>query len=190
MRTKDGSALSFYSLFIIFCYIFRFNTTDYFWSSVIDLIRKYYSRKEGRERKRVRGLSLATCSHTPILRWGGGARTATVLQHHHNILHCHNITGRWKEGGVCVSWGFPWESREWEERSKEGEVVVCQTLQQRGFQSKEMSCASALPGTAWGACGCCCCCGGCCCCCCWGPPGGATYQNRISIWQDVEWGLK
>lgn len=59
--------------------------------------------------------------------------------------------------------------------------VVCQTCQPGSFQSKEMSCASALLATPWGACGCCCggscgcCCwGGCCCCCCCGPPGGAT----------------
>lgn len=37
---------------------------------------------------------------------GGEARGATVLQHHHNILHCHNITARWE---VCafVSRGCP-----------------------------------------------------------------------------------
>lgn len=33
---------------------------------------------------------------------GGEARRATVLQHHHNILLCHNITARWKVGGVSV----------------------------------------------------------------------------------------
>lgn len=36
---------------------------------------------------------------------GEETSTVTVLQHHHNILHCHNITERWKE--VKVVFMFP-----------------------------------------------------------------------------------
>lgn len=46
--------------------------------------------------------SLAASSRIPVLNWKGEARRATVLQHHHNILHCHNITARWKVKSVCV----------------------------------------------------------------------------------------
>lgn len=48
-------------------------------------------------------LSLMTSSHISAERRRG---TATVLQHHHNNLHCHNITASWEkegEGGAHVS---------------------------------------------------------------------------------------
>lgn len=43
-------------------------------------------------------------------------------------------------------WGGGGGDQKGGEREREG--VVCQTLQHEGVQSKEMSCASALPGTA------------------------------------------
>lgn len=69
-----------------------------------------YLLERGR-RRRVKGLDYGALSHNfipfSILWWGREARRATVLQHHHNILHCHNITARWKVGCMCVSRGHP-----------------------------------------------------------------------------------
>lgn len=147
MRQKDGYVLSFFFLlnyYHIFLFICNFNTTDYFWAAVILFIRKYYihiSWKEGG--KGWGGYGALSCGSTQTSVWVGEARRATVLQHHHNILHCHNITARWGGGEVCVSRGGVLKSPESEEerdqkrregerereREREGEGVVCQTLQ-------------------------------------------------------------
>jgi len=114
----------------IFLFVFNFNTTDYFWASVIDLIRKYYIhiswKDEGRGWKGL-GYGALPCSFTsppliPYFKWGreGLARRA-VLQHHHDISHCHNITTRWKVG-VTVSRGHPQSpEREGRDQRRRGE---------------------------------------------------------------------
>lgn len=100
--------LNFYHIFLSF----NFNTTDYFWAAVIHLIRKYYIHISWKEGGRgLKGLGLVPCLAAFPYFSGKEARRATVLQHHHNILHCHNITARWE---VCVSRG----QRVWRVRRK------------------------------------------------------------------------
>lgn len=105
------------------------NTTDYFWASVNHSIRKYYihiSWTEGGKGKNCLGYK--ALSYDFLLHFGGEeARTATVLQHHHNNLHCHNITARRREVCVCVCFleGFLRVQREWGQVQRREEDVVC-----------------------------------------------------------------
>lgn len=114
-----------------------------------EILHTYQLKRGGGGENWVMKLSRMTSSHVSAERRRG---TATVLQQHHNNLHCHNITGRWEEegeGGACVCfWRASSESGECRASTVVGEGVVCPTPRCGGYQSKEMSCASALPGGA------------------------------------------
>lgn len=156
MRAEDGH-FPFYFSQLLFFYSFNINTTAVS-EPVVHLIRKNYIH----------------------MSWGGGHNRGLPciilppkreqIQQLCNIITIFYIATtsqrRRDEAWETFPEGGSSKSRDAEERS-----VVCQTCQGGYFQSKEMSWASVLLSTAWGAC--CCCWGGSCCCCC-GPPGGAT----------------
>lgn len=81
---------------LLFCYLFN-SCNSAVSEAVVHSIRKNYIRiswKWGCWGKRGSALH-----HSPTQE---EASTATVLQHHHNILHCHNITakGEVSVGGI------------------------------------------------------------------------------------------
>ncbi len=129
------------SSFFFSSMIIRFSCSflsDYFWASVIHFIRKHYiyiSWKEGGEQMKGFGYGALSCSFILRSRTSVGERQGE--QQFCNIitifLLCHDITARWKVGGVWVCVYFQRassESREWGGKSKRRrEGVVCQTLQ-------------------------------------------------------------
>lgn len=96
--------------------------------------------------------SLAAPPCVLILEQGGRQREQRFC----NIITIFYIATTSQRGGgesvcgcLCVSRGHPQSPESEEERPKqERKGVVCQTLQRVGSQSKEMSCASTLPGKA------------------------------------------
>lgn len=98
----SGYVLSFFSPQLLSYFLFLFWTTDYFWASVIELIRKYYIhiswKEEGRGWKGL-GYGTLPCSFTPTFpyfKWGGeragkesssatSSRYFTLPQHHNMV---------------------------------------------------------------------------------------------------------
>lgn len=164
MRAEDGHVPFYFSPQFLFCYSFNINTAAVS-EPVVHWIRKNYVH----------------------MSWGGGHNGGLPciilpprreqIQQLCNIITIFYIatTSQRRRDEAFPGGGGSSKSRDAEERS-----VVCQTCQGGCVQSKEMSWASVLPSTAWGAC-CCCWGGSCCCCCCCGPPGGATLETQAQL---------